>query len=148
MTKKKIVSISDLRAQKENKDNRKFKRVLFGNILGAFALIEQKGLLKVELVDISERGLRFKMPDYYGQFKKDENFAFRLYFSQEDYIPLEVKVVHKVVSDQEGPTEVQYGCSIQATDEVFQCLQHLVSFIQQYVAVSKQDHGDRQLHLR
>ena len=137
MSADKVVKFSELQKKKDERNRRQYQRVLMSNILGAFAVIDQKGLLEIDLVDISEEGIRFSMPKGYGMFRKGEKLAFRLYFSQDDYIPLIIKIAWRQADNKNGVQVVNYGCQIEADEEVKACIQSLIVFIQQYTNIAE-----------
>lgn len=144
---KNVVRIEELQNQKKDQDRRKYQRVLFNNVLNAYTVIEEKGLLQVQLLDISESGIRFQMGQDYGMFHKGEKIAFRLYFSHNDYIPLAVKIVHRQIPKQDDATLVEYGCAIiEVSAEIRACIKDLVHFITRYTEVAKDDRGDHQVY--
>jgi len=147
MSNQKVVKFSDLQNQKQMREQRKVERVLVNNILYAFVVLPEKGLLKVDPIDLSEENIGFSLPKGYGMFKKGEELAFRLYFSQQDYIPFIVKVVRREILRIDGIDMVQYGCLLDVETEVQECLNYLVQFIKAYAHVSKDDFGDQQIFL-
>lgn len=144
MAKDNVVKITELQEKKAGKDRRNAQRVLLGNLFGAFAVIDRKGLLKLQLVDLSETGLRFELEEKCGRFRKGERLAFRLYFSQFEYLPLTIKVVHTQNEQEENVSVVQYGCQFEADERVQECVRYLLEFVKRYVELAKDDTGDRQ----
>lgn len=142
----KVIKFKELQEKLKEKNRRKYQRVLFNNVLGAYAVIEEKGLLEVKLLDISQDGVRFALSSDHGKFKKGENLAFRLYFTQHDYIPIFIKVVHRQIEKRDGIEIVQYGCQLEVNQDIKKCMNYLVKFIQHYTNVAQNDHGDRQVY--
>jgi hypothetical protein len=142
-----LVQLEEVRKSRQDEDRRSYQRVLFNNVLNAYTVIEEKGLLEVKLLDISESGIRFGMTPEYGKFKKNEKLAFRLYFSQNDYLPITIKVVRRQLVQSATESDfVEYGCKMLGVEsEIRACIGDLVHFIKRYTAVAKNDHGDRQV---
>ena len=142
-----VLKFKDIQNQKIARDRRKAQRVLVDNILYAFVVLPEKGLLKVDPMDLSETGIGFALPEFYGTFRVGETYAFRLYFTQEDYLPLIIQVVRRERLKDESPVKLFYGCELKVDAHVTACVRSLVTFVQSYAEVSKFDHGDKRIYL-
>lgn len=142
-----MIRFEEIQKHKKDQERRKYQRVLFKKVLNAYAVIEEKGLLEVNLQDISESGIRFGMTPDFGKFNKGDKLAFRLYFSQNDYIPVTIQVARRQrVHDATDGETVEYGCKfISLNAEVKACIKDLVHFIRRYTDVAQDDRGDRQV---
>lgn len=142
MSKAKVLEFSKARENKQEQIKRQYERVLFKRILGCYTVIEKLGLKPVELQDISEGGCSFRMAAEDGSFNQDEEIDFRMYFSNDTYLPTRIKIV-RVQKVMEGNRHYfQYGCTFDSEFSSTQAVKSLVKFIADYASLAKEDKGD------
>lgn len=142
-----IISLNKARAEKNEQKRREYERVLFKNIIGAYCVIEDKGLQAIELVDLSMNGLSFQVPHDNTKinFEVGSQFSFRLYFSQSTYLPLAIKIIHKRSTLENGSAYVRYGCEVDTNLASYKSYTHLVHFLATYAEHAKEDKSPTKL---
>ena len=92
--------------QKLEEKRRKTERVFFKQMLGIFCVTGNDEMKAIEIVDVSEDGLSFRVPfdDAERSWGGEENQALpiRLYFSQDTYLPLHLTIQHARPNIEEG----------------------------------------------
>lgn len=141
-------SVIDLKkAQNERNESRRHdvERVLFRHMLGCYCVIERKGLKSVQILDISQEGMRFRMLAGEGTFTVGEELAFRLYFSQETYLPAYIVIKWSKPILENGMDYVEYGAEFDKSLASHDALTKLVEFVSAYAKYFKKDDGDKQV---
>ncbi len=125
-------------------DRRQVKRTVLAEFVSAMIVLPEKGLLKVDLYDISEEGISFDLEAGQGQFKIDEVVSIRVYLNHKTYFPMTIQVKHITHEPTEGV--VRHGTNFlrtAATDSVTDAaLQYFVRFIETAGAGLRKDDGD------
>ena len=85
-----ILDITEIRVKQIQEDRREAKRTILDGFIGASVVIPGRGLLKVNLFDISKGGLSFDIKLESGLFREGEEVAVRFYFNQISYFPFVV----------------------------------------------------------
>ena len=80
-----VIDMTEARTEMLNQERRQEKRTILSEFIGACALVQGKGLLKVAMYDISETGLAFDVQEGSGHFMIGEEIAMRVYLNQETY---------------------------------------------------------------
>ena len=135
-----IVDMTERRNEQIRQERRQVKRTILTEFIGAFAVVPQKGLMKVTLYDISENGLAFDVETETGKFAKGEELAMRVYLNQSTYFPFLVKVrnVRAVAEDD----CYRHGADFVKGSVNNDALTHFVKFIETVSASLEQDSGD------
>lgn len=141
----KLISIENVRREKQEQVKREYERVLFRNILGCYTMIERLGLKSVEMVDISKSGLSFRMPVEDGAFTQEEELDFRFYFSQKAYLPTRVCVKRVTPVIDQGRRYNQFGCTFDTALSSQDAINRFVEFIEAFSKSAKEDKGDQQV---
>jgi hypothetical protein len=151
-TKSKIVDFSKVREAKIEEKKRKYERVLFKQILGVYCVIEGKALRAVELVDVSEEGLSLQVPrdsknvsaiDDALELNKETNLRF--YFSQDSYVGIQIKVINKKDSIENGSMYYRFGCQVDTNTQGYEAYRAFVQFLQKYAEYAHQEKDNLKL---
>jgi hypothetical protein len=145
MSQGKLVQISDIRKEKQEKLKREYERVLFNRMLGAYTYIEKLGLKSVEVLDISKSGCSFRMPLSDGAFTVGEEMDFRFYFSGSTYLPSKIIIKRAAEVEENGLRYWQYGCSFDTELSSYVAVEKFVDFVNVYSTCAKEDKGEKQI---
>lgn len=137
-----VVDMVEAREAILNSERRVVKRTLLTEFVGAFAVVPEKGLLKVALYDISQNGLAFNTEGPAPYFHDGQEVAMRVYLNYKTYFPFVVKMRNIRFIAKEGVT--RFGADfLSGANDV--ALQHFVKFIENVSATLKTDTGDIQV---
>ncbi len=126
-----------------NSERRVVKRTLLTEFIGAFAIIPERGLLKVALHDISEKGMSFNIEGSQNFFRQEQEVAMRVYLNHRTFFPFVAKIRNQRFIVDEGVTRV--GADFVADSMNNVALHHFVKFIENVSATLKTDTGDIQV---
>lgn len=123
---------------------RKFERVMFENVFGAYLVHEEAGsVFKMNLVDISYEGCLIEMPRINDNkklnFEEGADLAFRLYFSDKSYIPVSITVARVIEKIEDGRAYIQIGCQFDQEVTSFEALRSFIDFIYKFAQYSQVD---------
>jgi hypothetical protein len=135
-----IVDMTVRRQEVISEERRKVKRTILAEFIGAFVLIPNKGLQKVDVYDISEDGISFDLGFEQGHFDHGEEFAMRLYLSKDTYLPFTVRVSNFREIQDEGV--VRHGSQFVKNTTNKEALKHFVAFLETVTASLQTDSGD------
>ncbi len=138
-----IVDMTEAREAIINSERRVVKRTILNEFIGAFAVIPEKGLLKVALHDISEKGVSFNVEGSQAYFRQNQEVAMRLYLNHKTFFPFVVVLRNQRFIVDEAVTRV--GTDFLAESMNNTALHHFVKFIENVSATLKTDHGDIQV---
>lgn len=140
-----VINFNKAREAKIEEKRRKYERVVFKHILGAYCVSEGQGLKAIELVDLSEEGLSFQLPSQSKNLEGMETgneMMFRLYFSQDTFIPVQIKVQNKRACIENGETYMRFGCVVDQSLQSYETYKTFVKFLEKYAESCQQDKGD------
>ena len=142
-----VVDFNEARAQKMDEKRRQTERIFFKQMLGVYCVTEEQNgsqLRSIEPIDVSEEGLSFQVPhESKNPWPKDaENLSLRLYFSQDTYLPIRLKIVNSRAYIENGTRYVRYGCAIDSTAASYPAYRNLVGFMKAYAEHARKDLGD------
>ena len=135
-----VIDMTEKRNEILNQERRQVKRTILSEFVGAFVLIPRKGLLKVNLYDISENGLAFDVEAEAGHFALGEEVAMRVYLNQQTYFPFVVRIQNVRAEEEEG--NFRHGANFQKGTMNEEALHHFVKFIETVSASLQSDGGD------
>ncbi len=135
-----ILDITELRVKQIQEDRREAKRTILDGFIGASVVIPGRGLLKVNLFDISKGGLSFDIKLEGGLFREGEEVAVRFYFNQTSYFPFVVRVTSCRVFEEEGYG--RHGANFVSDLSNMSVLNHFVDFLESVSTSLKSDSGD------
>lgn len=125
-----IVNLSKVREEKIEERRREYERIVFKNTLGVYTVMDQSGLHAIDLIDISEGGLSFQVPEKKAlEVKEGDNLNLRFYISTDTYILVGIKVVRSFSAIDQGQVMHRYGCLIDKTMASYAAIFHFVQFI-------------------
>jgi hypothetical protein len=135
-----VIDMTEKRNEIISQERRQVRRTILSEFIGAFALVPRKGLLKVNLYDISENGLAFDVEIDAGHFALGEEVAMRIYLNQKTYFPFVVKIQNlRGVPDEDV---FRHGANFVKGAINDEALHHLVKFIETVSASLQSDAGD------
>ncbi len=135
-----LVDLTEARQAILNQDRRQVKRTILTEFVGAFVVVPDKGLLKVNLYDISETGIAFDLQQSEGNFASDEEVAMRVYLNHTTYFPFSVAVTHSRLFEEEGV--IRHGANFMRGSLNDTALHHFIKFIENVSASLRKDSGD------
>jgi len=138
-----VVDMTEARQAIMNRERRQVKRTILTEFIGAFAVLPERGLLKVSLYDISDSGTAFDIEMLEGGFKNGDEVAMRVYMNHKTYFTFTVKVTHTRYMPNEGV--VRHGANFVKGTLNDVALHHFVKFIETVSASLKTDDGDIQV---
>lgn len=124
-------------------ERRDLRRTILTEFVGAFAVVPERGLLRVSLFDISEDGLAFEVDQGQGAFHSDERVAMRIYLNHKTYFEFVVEVKWQEVFDDAG--FVRHGAQFVKNTVNDVALMHFVKFIEAVSVNLQADAGDLQI---
>jgi len=138
-----ILDMVEARQAIMSRERRQVKRTILTEFIGAFAILPERGLLKVTLYDISENGISFDVELTEGGFTEGEEVAMRVYLNHKTYFPFVMKVSNSRTFEAEGV--VRHGANFVKGSVNDVALHHFVKFIETVSASLKTDDGDIQV---
>lgn len=148
---KKVLDFMKKREKSIEDKRRNFERLMFDNMLGAYSVVDTEGsIYPISMIDISPTGCLFQVPWREGEnrpFKKSDEVTFRIYFTQNEYIPAVVTVKYaKKFTDNDGLTYLRCGGRFDTTTSSFQALSSFIEFLYKFAEHSAVDHGDAKVY--
>ncbi len=142
-----VVDFNEARAQKINEKRRKAERIFFQQLLNVYCVTENTQLRPVELVEVSEDGCSFQIFfDSNSPWPTDSlGLILRLYFSQDTYLPVHLKIQNSRPCIDKGTRFTRYGCSVDKTVSSYQAYLQFVRFIKLYSEHAHKDNGQTTL---
>ena len=125
------------------KERREVRRTILRDFIGAFVVLPERGLLKVSLFDISEKGISFDMEVGEGHFNEQEKIAMRIYINHKTFFGFVVDVANVRLFEKEGI--VRHGSNVVKGSVNDVALHHFVKFIETVSANLETDSGDLQI---
>lgn len=135
-----VVDMTGRRQEILMRERRQVRRTILTEFIGAFAVVPERGLLKIAIYDISEDGMAFDTDMSFGQFQVGEEVAMRVYMNQSTYFPFVVKVqnVREILDENSS----RHGAHFLKGTINDQALHHFVKFIETVSASLERDNGD------
>lgn len=135
-----VVDMTSAREEIINRDRREVKRTILTEFIGAYAVLPERGLMKVTLYDISESGIAFDLEPQEGMFLEGEEVALRMYLNHATYFPFSVKITNSRHLVDEGV--IRHGAQLVKGTVNDVALHHFVKFIENVSAGLRKDDGD------
>ncbi len=138
-----VIDFSEVRAKKLEEKRRNTSRVLFKQILGIYTVTGESQMRSLELIDVSEDGCSFQVPfDAQNPWPTDlKEIPIRMYFSQDTYLPLQLRIQNSRPSIENGIRYIRYGCAIDPTFKSYEAFRQFVRFLRVYSEHAHQDLG-------
>ncbi len=143
-TENQVVDFMEVRAQKLDEKRRKNERIFFKQMLGVYCVAGNEQLRALEICDVSESGCAFQIP-YTGVNpwpNADAELSLRLYFSQDTYLPVQVRVQHSRSHIDNGTRYLRFGCTVDQSSSSYEAYQQFVRFLKLYSEHAHKDMGD------
>ena len=139
----KVVDFNQARNQKLDEKRRKTERIIFQKPLGVYCVMDQSQMKQLELVDVSENGVSFTVPfDVKNPWpREDGELPIRLYFTQDTYLPIQVKIVNSRPSIENGQRYVRYGCTVDNSLQSYETYRQFVRFLKAFSEHAHKDQG-------
>ncbi|MBC7692202.1 MAG: hypothetical protein H7222_10565 [Methylotenera sp.] len=141
---KQVVDFTEARAVKMDEKRRKTERIFFKHLLGVYCVTGNTQMRPIELVEVSEDGCSFQIP-FDGKTPwpaEHTEIPIRLYFSQDTYIPVHIKVQNSRDCIDEGSRYTRFGCAVDETFASYPAYQQFVRFLKSYSEHAHKDKGD------
>lgn len=139
-----VVDFNEARATKMEEKRRKTERIFFKQMLGVYSVLANDKIKPIEIIDISEDGLSFQVPfDNKNPWPTDlTDINLRLYFSQDTYLPIVVKIQNSRAGIDQGARIVRYGCTVDKSLTSYTAFQQFVKFLKLYSEHAHKDMGE------
>lgn len=135
-----VTDITEQRAQAISEERRQVKRTILTEFIGAYAVIPEKGLIEINLYDISVGGIGIDVKYDLGQFTEGEEVAMRLYMTRTAYLPFIVKIKNVREISEEGV--YRHGAEFLADTINLEAIGHFVNFMESVAISLRSDKGD------
>lgn len=142
-TKAPLLDMTEARQAIISREKRQVKRTILTEFIGASAVLPERGLLKVTLYDISDKGISFDIDISEGGFSEGEEIAMRIYLNHKTYFPFIVRITNSRPFISEGV--IRHGTNFVKGTVNNVALHHFVKFIETVSASLKTDDGDIQV---
>src|SRR5690606_12561762 len=138
--------VHDITAERRmaiKRERREVKRTILSEFIGAFVVLPERGLFKVSLFDISEKGVSFDMDMNAGHFQQEEKVAMRIYLNHKTFFAFVVDIANIRLFEKEGI--IRHGANFIRGTVNDVALHHFVKFIETVSANLETDSGDLQV---
>jgi hypothetical protein len=139
-----VVDFTQVREQRLEEKRRQTERIFFKNLLSVYSVVSHTKMQAVELIDVSEDGCSFQIPfnpDNVWPAHKNE-VPLRLYFSQDTYLEVLVKIQNSRPAIENNARFVRFGCTVDKDIKSYPSYQAFVRFLKLYAEHSHRDTGD------
>jgi hypothetical protein len=141
--KQQVVDFNEARAQKLDEKRRKAERIFFKNLLSVYCVTGNTHMRPVELVEVSEDGCSFQVPyDDERPWPSNTDVPIRLYFSQDTYISVMMRIQNSRPSIDAGQKFMRFGCAVDKETSTYQAYVQFVRFLKLYSEHAHKDKGD------
>lgn len=139
-----VVDFTQAREQKLEEKRRKTERIFFTHLLGVYTVTGDKRMLPIEVIDLSEDGVAFQVPfDAKHPWPSElVEFPLRLYFSQETYLEIRVRIQNSRPSIDKNQRFTRYGCAVDTETKSYPAYAQFVRFMKLYAEHAHKDLGD------
>lgn len=137
-----VVDLTEPRQAILSEERRELRRTILTEFVGAFVVVPERGLLRVNLFDISDVGLSFEVDGTQGRFDQNERVAMRIYLNHKTYFEFVAQMKwHQVQEDG----MIRHGGKFIKNTVNDVALGHFVKFIEAVSVNLKADDGDLQI---
>lgn len=142
-----VVDFNEARAQRLEEKRRTTERIFFKHLMGVYTVISHSAMSPIELIDLSEEGCSFQIPYEPGHSepawpKDTTDLPIRMYFSQDTYLEVRVKIQNSRPSIENNRRYCRFGCQVDPTTQSYIAYQQFVRFLKAYAEHAHQDRGD------
>ena len=144
-----LIDFQNTKVKKLKKEQRKVKRTVLNGLVGVTVMVPDRGLMRVQVQDISKSGLSFDMYESEGAFFKGEQLELRIYVDNKIYFPFVASVENTKVRFSYGAKVIRHGLKFKKSKANRKALDYFVGFLEAVVKNCKEDSGDRLIsHLK
>jgi hypothetical protein len=138
-----VIDFTEVRAQKLDEKRRKTERIFFKHLMGIYCVSESTELKQVELMDVSEEGLSFQIPFSSREPwpRNAKEIPLRLYFSQDTYLPVLLKIQNSRPYIENGVKYLRFGCAVDKSLSSYEAFVQFVRFMGSYSQHAHKDTG-------
>jgi len=143
-----VIDFQEAREQRQEAQRRLAERVFMQTAVSAFCVVGENSLKQIELVDLSDTGCGFLLvhsDEPAWDYQKRE-LSLRLYFSQDQYLEIGVRVQNMADTIKQGSRFVRFGCEVDQSLTSYVTYQAFVNFLHLYCMSAKKDNGDTNLY--
>ncbi|MGK5081976.1 PilZ domain-containing protein [Bdellovibrionota bacterium FG-1] len=139
-----VIDFSEVRAQKLEEKRRSTERIFFKQLLSVYSVVGNTSMCAIELIDLSEEGCSFQVPyDAERPWPKDsKDMPLRVYFSQDTYLEIRVKIQNSRPCIEHNGRYVRFGCLVDTATQSYAAYQQFVRFLKSYSEHAHKDRGD------
>src|SRR5690606_5703423 len=99
-----VVDMTERRQEVISNERRLVRRTILSEFIGAYAVLPERGLVKVAIYDISQQGMAVDMDSSNGKFNEGEEVAMHIYLSNDTFMPFVARVYNVREVVEEGVT--------------------------------------------
>lgn len=139
-----VIDFSEVRAQKLEEKRRKTERIFFKHLLGVYCVTGDDRVRPIEMIDVSEEGVAFQVAFENKSLQPNlgDEVPLRLYFSQDTYLPIVVKVQNARACIEQGARYMRFGCTVDTQMQSYDAFLQFVRFLSLYAEHSHRDKGN------
>ena len=138
-----VIDFMSKRSEKIEEKRRKTERIFFKQILGVYSVVGSQNFSPVEIVDVSEDGCALQV-EHGARSPWPENATevpIRIYFSQDTYLPLQLKIMNSRPAIEGGVRYMRYGCVVDKSLSSYDAFLNFVLFLKSYALHAHSDTG-------
>lgn len=136
----KIITLDQARKHLLDQDKRNNQRTILSDLVSVYAILPERGLLKVDVHNLGEKGLAFDVESFQGAYELNEKVAMRVYLNHKSYFPFEVEIKHVTPVEEEGV--FRHGATFTGENTNNVALSHLIKFLEAVSSDLREDRGD------
>lgn len=139
-----VVDFNEVRSQKLEEKRRRTERIFFKHLLSVYSVAGKSSLRAIEFIEMSEQGCSFQVPyDTQNPWPKDlSELPIRIYFSQDTYLEIFVKIQNSRPSIENNQRYVRFGCLVDRSVKSYSAYVQFVQFLKLYSEHCHKDAGD------
>ena len=141
--KSQLIDFSQIREKAMGEKRRQAERVFFQRVLGVYCVTGKSSLRGIELQDVSEEGLSFRVPfDTKNPWPRESgDLPLRMYFSEDTYLEIRISIENTRDLIEDGVRYVRYGCSVDRSLASYEAYRQFVGFLKLYSEQARRDEG-------
>lgn len=139
-----VVDFNEIRTQKLEEKRRHTERIFFKHLLSVYSVAGKSSLRPIEFIEMSEQGCSFQVPyDTENPWPTDvTDIPIRIYFSQDTYLEILVKIQNSRPSIENNQRYVRFGCLVDRSVKSYSAYVEFVRFMKLYAEHCHKDTGD------
>lgn len=138
-----LIDFGQMREKAMGEKRRRAERVFFQKVLGVYCVTGNTALRGIELQDVSEEELSFRVPfDSRKPWPRESgNLPLRMYFSEDTYLEIKIDIQNTRDLIEDGVRYVRYGCSVDRSLASYEAYRQFVGFLKLYSELARRDEG-------